>query len=108
MKIDGVNDMSSSEGKQHPTDKPGKAALEPKADDTVTTTMTIKADVEQPFVLNERQSGLEASDALGRQLKQVYGKLLSEPVPDKFYELLRRLDQHPTAVPKTDGGRETK
>lgn len=55
----------------------------------------------------EGPSGIEASDALGRQLKKVYGKLLSEPVPDKFFELLRKLDQVPPAGKPDSGSKGT-
>ncbi|MEO1280481.1 MAG: NepR family anti-sigma factor [Pseudomonadota bacterium] len=37
----------------------------------------------------------EAVDAVSKKLKSDYGKLLSEPVPDRFLELLNQLDQKP-------------
>ncbi len=55
----------------------------------------------------EGPSGMEASDALGRQLKKVYGKLLSEPVPDKFFELLKKLDQIPPGGKPDSGSKGT-
>lgn len=55
----------------------------------------------------EGPSGIEASDALGRQLKKVYGKLLSEPVPDKFFELLKKLDQVPPGGNPDSGSKGT-
>lgn len=33
-------------------------------------------------------------DAVSRRLKQGYGKILSEPVPDRFLQLLQKLDSH--------------
>ncbi|MGQ0671525.1 MAG: NepR family anti-sigma factor [Hyphomicrobium sp.] len=33
----------------------------------------------------------EVQGELGRQLRQVYGKLLAEPLPDKFTQLLAQL-----------------
>ena len=38
--------------------------------------------------LDERIQGL-----LGRQLSAYYGELVNEPVPERFLELLSRLDQ---------------
>lgn len=40
-------------------------------------------------------SGLpqELQGAIGRQLKQVYGQMLSEPLPDKFTQLLDTLSK---------------
>lgn len=35
----------------------------------------------------------EFQGALGHQLKQVYGQLLSEPLPDKFSQLLADLSK---------------
>jgi hypothetical protein len=34
----------------------------------------------------------EVADAIGRQLKSTYGKLLSEPIPEKFLDLLEKLE----------------
>ena len=36
---------------------------------------------------------LEIQEQLGKQLRQVYGKLLSEPLPDKFSKLLDALSK---------------
>ncbi len=33
----------------------------------------------------------EAQGQIAKQLRQVYGEMLSEPMPDKFAELLARL-----------------
>lgn len=38
-----------------------------------------------------RQLDLDAADAIARQLKATYGRLLSEPVPDKLLDLLDKL-----------------
>lgn len=35
----------------------------------------------------------EAQGQIGKQLRQVYGEMLSEPMPDKFAELLARLSK---------------
>jgi hypothetical protein len=35
---------------------------------------------------------LNVSDALSRELKATYSKLLTDPVPEKFVELLKRLE----------------
>lgn len=35
----------------------------------------------------------EAQSAIGRQLRQVYGQMLSEPLPDKFAKLLEELSK---------------
>jgi Anti-sigma factor NepR len=34
---------------------------------------------------------LELQGAIGKQLKQVYGQMLAEPLPDKFSKLLEQL-----------------
>ena len=35
----------------------------------------------------------EAQGQIAKQLRQVYGQILSEPMPDKFAELLARLSK---------------
>lgn len=35
----------------------------------------------------------EAQGQIARQLRQVYGEMLAEPMPDKFAELLAKLSQ---------------
>lgn len=103
----GVIDMSSDEGKQQSPTKLAAAGLVPDSDQDTKSKMTMKMNVDEPPAADAGASGVETSDALGRHLKKVYGKLLSEPVPDRFFELLRRLEQHPTPAKKTDDGRET-
>lgn len=34
-----------------------------------------------------------AEDAIGRQLKAIYDEVAEEPVPDRFLELLQKLDE---------------
>lgn len=53
-----------------------------------------------------RQLDLDAADAIARQLKSTYGKLLSEPVPDKFLDLLEKLGSDKAQAEKspTDKG----
>ena len=42
----------------------------------------------------ENQSeALKKSDWLGEKLREIYDETLSEPVPDRFRELLRELDE---------------
>lgn len=41
--------------------------------------------------LSEVRLPPEVQGELGRQLRQVYGKLLAEPLPDKFTQLLEQL-----------------
>ncbi len=41
-------------------------------------------------------------DAVSRRLKQGYGKILSEPVPERFLQLLQQLDA------QTSGGESEK
>ena len=36
---------------------------------------------------------LELQGAIGKQLKQVYGQMLAEPLPDKFSKLLDQLSK---------------
>lgn len=97
--------MSSDEGKFQAVPKPGAEPAQAGCAQDKNTNMNMKVDVEEAHP-NEGPTGIEASDALGRQLKKVYGKLLNEPVPDKFFDLLRRLDQHATPAPKTESGTE--
>jgi len=35
----------------------------------------------------------EIQGQIGKQLREVYGKLLAEPLPDKFIELLNQLSK---------------
>jgi hypothetical protein len=45
------------------------------------------AETEQPSVQPQIQ------DHIGRQLRAIYEELLSQPVPDRFAELLEKLDR---------------
>ena len=45
---------------------------------------------------------IEAQDHIGRQLRAIYDDLLSQPVPDRFLELLRQLDDTGKPEAKTD------
>ena len=38
----------------------------------------------------------EAQGRIGKELRKVYGDMLSEPMPDKFAELLQRLSKSET------------
>lgn len=38
----------------------------------------------------------EAQGQIGKQLRKLYGEMLSEPMPDKFAELLARLSKSET------------
>lgn len=40
---------------------------------------------------------MQVQDHIGRQLRAVYDDLLSQPVPDRFLELLDQLDKGPEA-----------
>lgn len=42
-------------------------------------------------------------DAVSRRLKQGYGKILNEPVPDRFLQLLQQLDAQTPGEPPDDG-----
>ena len=97
--------MSSDEGKFQTVPKTGAEPTQPGCAQDKNTTMDMKVKVEEAHP-NEGPTGVEASDALGRQLKKVYGRLLNEPVPDKFFDLLRRLDQHATPAPNAGSGTE--
>ena len=44
----------------------------------------------------------EAQDHIGRQLRAIYDDLLSQPVPDRFLELLQQLDDTGKPKAKTD------
>jgi hypothetical protein len=100
------NDMSSDEGKTNTaaaaTAQAGAAPA--SKDQNVQMMANVNNGELQP---PEGPSGMEASDALGRQLKKVYGKLLSEPVPDKFFELLKKLDQIPPGGKPDSGSKGT-
>lgn len=41
---------------------------------------------------------MQVQDHIGRQLRAVYDDLLSQPVPDRFLELLDQLDKGKTEV----------
>jgi hypothetical protein len=43
---------------------------------------------------SEKASPAEIQGHIGKQLRQVYGKLLAEPLPDKFAELLQQLSSN--------------
>ena len=43
----------------------------------------------------------EISDQIGRQLRSVYNDVLSQPVPDRFLDLLKDIDA--MAAPGQDG-----
>ncbi len=43
-------------------------------------------------VSEDASLGEHAGDALGDQLKETYGRLLKDPVPQKFLDLLQQLD----------------
>lgn len=45
---------------------------------------------------------IAAQDHIGRQLRAIYDDLLSQPVPDRFLELLRQLDDTGKPEAKTD------
>ena len=42
--------------------------------------------------INDDRGGEQTAAAIGRQLKSTYGKLLAEPVPQKFLDLLSELE----------------
>ena len=54
---------------------------------TASTAVSPKAETVLPVQLQ---------GAIGRQLKQVYGQLLAEPLPDKFALLLEQLGKSDT------------
>jgi len=39
---------------------------------------------------------------LGRQLRRLFNKTAAEPVPDRFIDLLERLDQEAPRLPRTE------
>lgn len=47
---------------------------------------------------------LQAVDAVGRKLKASYDQMLREPIPDKFMELLERLERGPDCEEEKDDG----
>jgi len=53
---------------------------------------------------SEGQIARDVTDALGRHLKTAYGRLLDEPVPDRFVELLRQLESRGSDTPPHDPG----
>ncbi len=40
----------------------------------------------------------EISDQIGRQLRSVYNDILAQPVPDRFLDLLKKLDGPDTSL----------
>ncbi len=47
---------------------------------------------------------MQVQDHIGRQLRAVYDDLLSQPVPDRFLELLEQLDKGGAAATRPDDG----
>ena len=53
---------------------------------------------------------MQVQDHIGRQLRAVYDDLLSQPVPDRFLEVLDQLDKGGIALSETEtmnGARQT-
>jgi hypothetical protein len=46
-----------------------------------------------PATAGTKRMPAAATDAVGRKLKESYGELLREPIPDKFMQLLQQLDE---------------
>ena len=48
-------------------------------------------------VLRSRQRGAKVDstiqDEIGAKLRQLYSRMVEEPVPERFFELLKRLEQ---------------
>lgn len=51
-----------------------------------------KRDSSEPDICPPENS-VESEDWIGRQLREVYDKTLSEPIPDRFLELLKKIDK---------------
>ncbi len=58
--------------------------MQPESKPPMTVHTGGKADTSLP---------LELQGAIGKQLKQVYGQMLAEPLPDKFTQLLNKLSK---------------
>jgi hypothetical protein len=43
----------------------------------------------------------EIQGPIGKQLRQVYGQMLAEPLPDKFTDLLARLAKSESSEPQS-------
>lgn len=56
--------------------------------------MTVKSDNNRPPSAPGRAGRLDrtAQNEIGRQLKALYDEVVNEPVPERFVELLQRLD----------------
>ncbi len=48
---------------------------------------------------------LGSNSEIGRKLKQYYDDLISDDVPDRFADLLRKLEESETTSPAADGGK---
>lgn len=43
----------------------------------------------------------DSQDAIGKQLRRMYGRLVSEPLPDRFTKLLQELGKSEKPEPKS-------
>lgn len=48
---------------------------------------------------------LGSNSEIGRKLKQYYDDLISDDVPDRFADLLKKLEESETTSPAADGGK---
>jgi hypothetical protein len=47
----------------------------------------------------QRRGNDEKEDRIGRRLREAYDEILNEPVPDRFLDLLRKLDKPGSGSP---------
>jgi len=85
-----------------PKSVPGGAGTDGRA---VETDSSRSRDLELRFAAT-------ADAAVGRRLKQMYDGLINEPVPDRFLDLLRQLEQAEApaagvAMSSADGGKKS-
>ena len=73
------------------------------------------SEVDGSKMKSERHEGVgrprvddQVVDAIGRQLKASYDKLLAEPVPDRFFELLDQLGRQDASADDGGSDREKK
>lgn len=51
-----------------------------------------KSDIGEPDI-HPPASGVDSEDWIGRHLRRVYDKTLNEPIPNRFLELLKKIDE---------------
>jgi Anti-sigma factor NepR len=83
-----------------------RKAVESKEDEPESEVIGFNAFVEGNILSPSRfchsKTKAEVADQIGRGLRSVYNNVLSQPVPDRFLDLLRRLEGEQSGQLKKD------